>query len=139
MRLNMRSLLSVVIAVLNDEQIIPELPNNKIVAYQNRGQPIAGHVNNSRAFLKVARLQTIIVQEQEKSELPEVIESTSSASAALMVQEDATHTIMMLERLIVQIVRDAYPSESERFGVRYVADIGMGIFYTEAPQRRFLD
>ncbi len=149
MHLIMRSLLSVIVSVLNNEQNIPELPDDQLVAFQNKGQPITGSINGT-AFNQIARLQTLIVQEQEKAQLPEIAtlkaigaesrqDFGSTMASALSVQEDTTQNIIMLERLIVAIVRDACPSESERLGVRYVADISLRIFFAEAPQRRFLD
>jgi hypothetical protein len=145
----MRSLLLIIVSVLNGDETITELPDGQLVAFQDRGKPINGMVDQT-VLLKVARLQTLIVKEQEKAEIPEMealkalCAQTGKDFATVMaqsmeVQEDATSNIMMLERLIVEIVRDACPAECERFGVRYVADISMRIFFSEAPQGRFMD
>ncbi|MES2314966.1 MAG: hypothetical protein V4524_03490 [Patescibacteria group bacterium] len=145
----MRTLLAVIVAVLNGEENIPELPNDQLQAFQNQGQPIPGSVNGE-VFHKIARLQTLIFREQEKAGIPdmEVLKQMCAEShqdfatvmaRSLSVQEDATANIMMLERLIVGVVREACPRECDRFGVRYYADISLRIFFGESPQRRFLD
>ena len=149
MAINMRTLLSTIVAVLNGEADMPELPNGQLRAYQNQGQPIPGSVSRE-ALQKVARLQTLIFKEQEKARIPEVDEIQQMCTESkqpfavvmarsMSVQEDATSNIMMLERLIVEVVRDACPSECDRFGVRYFADISGHIFFGESPQQRFLD
>jgi len=129
--------------------MIPELRSDRLVAYQGKGEPISGSIEIA-TFLKIARLQTLIVMEQEKAELPEldtlrqvVVEKGQNfatvMSRSLMVQEDATNNVIMLERLIVAIVRDACAEECERFGVRYLADISGRVHFSEAPQGRFMD
>ena len=145
----MRSLLSIVVSILKSDESIPELPNDELVAFQHHGKPINGTVKLV-TLLKIARLQTLIVREQEKAEIPEM-ESLKAVCAqtgkdfatvmaqSLVVQEDTTSNIIMLERLIVETIRDAYPMECERFGVRYVADVSGRIHFSEAPQRRFMD
>ena len=146
---SMRTLLPVIVAVLNGEEDIPELPNDQLQALQNQGQPIPGSVNQ-KTFQKIARLQTLIFKEQEKAEIPDmkVLRQTCTESGqdfvtvmarSLSVQEDATSNIMMLERLIVEVVREACPVECERFGVRYFADISLRVFFGESPSQRFLD
>lgn len=145
----MRSLLSIIVSVLNGEATIPELPTDKLAAYKDKGTLIPGSIE-LLVFLKIARLQTLIVMEQDKAELPEmdtlrqvVTESgqdfATVMARSLTVQEDTTHNIMMLERLIVGLVRDACAEECERFGVRYIADVSGRVHFSEAPQRRFMD
>lgn len=145
----MRSLITVITSVLNSDEDIPGLPSDRLVAFSNCGQPIPGTIDQT-SFLKIARLQTLIVQEQEKAEIPGVDalkqaaeqnhqDFASTMAASLSVKDDATSNTIMLERLIVLIVRDACPAECERFDVRYVADVSMQVFFCEIPQQRFLD
>ena len=144
----MRTLLPIIVSVLNGDKNIPELPNDQLVAFQNTGQPIQGIVDQN-TFLKIARLQSLIVREQRRSGIPEMETLKQVANQngtdfptvmanALSVQEDATSNIMMLERLIVESVREARPEECERFGVRYFADVSIRVFFAEAPQNRFM-
>jgi len=145
----MRTLLPIIVSVLNNDENIPELPDDQLVAFQGHGQPIPGPINQIE-FNKIARLQTLIIREQEKASIPEmdVLKETcaennldfgNAMAQALSVQEDATSNIMMLERLIVEVVRNACPKECDRFGVRYFADISLRVFFAESPHQRFLD
>ena len=149
MPISMRTLLPVIVSVLNGDENIPELPDDQLLAFQNIGQPIQGVVDQ-KTFLKIARLQSLIVREQQRAAIPEMATLKQVAAQnrtdfptfmanALSVQEDATSNIMMLERLIVESVREARPEECERFGVRYFADTSIRVFFAEAPRNRFLD
>jgi hypothetical protein len=145
----MRSLLTVVREILNGAEKIPELPEDGLIATNGEGRPISVMMDGA-TFKKLARLQTLIRHEQKKAEMPDmdVVRQTAEGlgktvsdilASSLGVQEDATSDIMMLERLMVAIVRDACPQESERMGVRYLADISYKVHAIEAPTRRFLD
>lgn len=145
----MRTLITIIAEILNSVENIPDLPPDKLIALQNHGKPIPGNVNNV-TLLKIARLQTLIVKEQKKSGMPEIdtLKQTatetggdllSTLATSMDVREDTVLNIVMLERLIVEIVRNACPEECERFGVIYSANISMRVSYHEEPQRRFLD
>ncbi len=139
----MRSLSLVIRSVLNGDLVIPELPGDKLLAFQECGTPI-GSSADSAVLLKVARLQTLIVKEREKGEIPEMKTLKSLAriggglarikNAAMAVRDDTASNIIMLERLIVEIVRDACPREGERFGVTYSLDSDMRICFSEVME-----
>lgn len=101
-------------------------------------------------FRKLARLQTLAFQAHEKSEMPsyEVIKSVVEVTGgntpqtmadSLGVQEDVTRRIMMIERLIVEVVRESVPAECERNDVEYFAHVSGVIMRRPIKHRRFLD
>jgi hypothetical protein len=138
----MRSLVGLITAVLADEGEISELPTGELYPIDNEGVVVAESIEVTVA-LKIARLQTLIFREKEKGEMPETsmlpFYGPAAMASFLSVQEDATANIMMLERLIVEVVREAFPRESERFGVRYFLTSQRHLLCAESPQRRTLD
>ena len=145
----MRSLIVIITSVLNSDETIPELPPDQLIAFNNQGKPIPRLVDRA-SLLKIARLQTLIVKERERSNVPEINNLKQIAdqsgqnfgttlAKSLAIQEDTVAIIMMIERLIVEIVRSACPEVCERFGVGYVADISTRVYFSESSQRRFLD
>lgn len=138
-------------AILSDQSEIPKLPEDKLVAF-SEGQSIPTKLP-LHILHRLVRLQTLIVQEQQRGEMPDtdVLEGLGLASEqsegsklnsmakSLSVQEDATKRILMLEQLIVEIVREAVPSECERFDVRYCVNLELDVLWSPNLKRRFLD
>src|SRR3989344_667562 len=139
----MRSLIDIITSVLNSDETIPELPEDKLVAIKGKSC-LEVDLDRDTAY-KIARLQTLAVMTRENGEIPNISIPDDRGSGlltmanSLTIQEDATNTIMMLERLLVEIVRKAVPSENERFGVRYFLDGNLKLCYSETPASRFLD
>jgi hypothetical protein len=138
----MRSLTVLIAATLSEEEEIPELPNDTLRPLCSPGILVAKEIEIGLA-LKIARLQTLIFLEQEKGEIPDYATISSKGPTVmanyLAVQEDATSNIIMLERLIVGIVRDAFPKEAERFSVRYFLSAERNLLCAEAANGRYLD
>lgn len=63
----------------------------------------------------------------------------STLANALGVMEDATRRIVMIERLIVEIVHEAVPTECERLNVLYCVNMKLEVLWRVSPQQRFLD
>lgn len=132
-------------AVLGNQTIIQELPNDKLIAFDCKGDSIEGEVSPA-IFFQIARLQTLSSQAQEDAEMPsteaigQIAKETDvpfgvAGTNALHVQEDATHRSMMIERLIVEVVREACPAESRQFGVQYLAHISGKIIRRPISER----
>lgn len=143
------SFLATLTAVLSGQDKIENLPQDRLIASDYIGDPVKQIVPVS-VFLKIARLQTLAFQAHEKSELPSyeavksVAEVTGGNTAQTManslgVQEDATHRIMMIERLIVEVVHEAIPAECERNDVEYFAHVSGVIMRRPINHRCFLD
>lgn len=143
------SFLATLTAVLSGQDEIENLPNDRLIGFDYLGDPVEQTVPMS-VFLKLARLQTLSFQAHEKSEMPSyevvknVVEVTGGNAAqtitdSLGVQEDDTRRIMMIERLIVEVVREAIPAECERNDVEYFAHVSGVIMRRPINNRRFLD
>ncbi len=139
------SFLQTVLAVLTGQDEISELPSDKLIALTN-GEPIERRLSQEDLH-KIIRLQTLIVHEQERGAmfeqggLPEEDgQDTQNVMAQyLAVQEDATARVIMLERLIVELVREAVPAECERFDVRYSVNLSLEVLRSRVSHHRFLD
>lgn len=139
---------SILVAVLTGQPEITELPNNRLVASDQNGVALEEKIPRDLLF-KIARLQTLSAQARKDAEIPsfedakQIAEETGAGfivtgTNALGVQEDATHRIMMIERLIVEIVREAFPAECGQFDVHYAAHISGRIIRCPTQSRRFL-
>lgn len=138
-------------AVLSDQPEIDTLPANKLNVF-DMGEPIGMRLPHS-ILKRIVRLQTLIVREQQKGEMPKVdvmegletpaerthFSQLSAMANALGIMEDGTRRIMMIERLIVEIVREAVPTECERLDVRYCVNMQLEVLWSKSPQQRFLD
>ncbi|MFA6463773.1 MAG: hypothetical protein WCV55_02095 [Candidatus Paceibacterota bacterium] len=131
------SFLSTLVAVLSGKQEIAELPNDKLVAFDCEGEALEGEVPID-FLLKIARLQTLSVQARKNAEMPsfeaiqQIAKETNvlfvvAAANAAGVHEDAVHCMMMIERLIVEAVREVYPAEYGQFDVQYSVHINRKI------------
>ena len=140
----MRSLITVITDILNSESEIPEIENLALKRPPKDGQTVVGTVDKP-LFRKVARLQTLIVKEDEKSEplSDEQIENEASRTGthhvvvlgkSQFVARDAASNIKMLSRLIVEVIRETCPAECERFEVRYIACSDFRIYAIEAAE-----
>lgn len=143
------SFLATLMAVLSDQDEIENLPNDKLIASELIGEPLESAVTMP-IFLKIARLQTLAFRAHEIGEMPSFdsitqISGTTGGDAAktiadsLGVKEDATRRIMMIERLIVEIVREAVPAECERNNVEYFGHLSGVIMRRATNSQRFLD
>lgn len=143
------SFLTTLMAVLSDQNEIENLPNDKLIASNHESNPIK-QVVPTTVLIKIARLQTLAFQAHNKSKMPNcdviksIAEVTGSNTAQTMadslgVQEDATRRIIMIERLIVEVVREAIPAECERNDVEYFANTNGLIMRRPINYRRFLD
>jgi hypothetical protein len=143
------SFLATLTAVLSGQDKIENLPQDKLIATNHMGDPIQ-HIVPVSVFLKLARLQTLAFQAYEKSEMPSygtvksVVEVTGGNTAQTMansleIQEDAARRITMIERLIVEVVREAIPAECEQNDVEYFAHVSGVIMRRPSNNRRILD
>lgn len=144
--------LETIVAILSDQPVIDTLPNDKLNVF-DIGKPIGGRRLPMNVLQRLARLQTLIVRAQSMGEMPatDVMEGLQdpgertqlsqldAMAAALGIQEDSTRRIMMLERLIVEIVREAVPTECERLDVRYCVNMQLEVLWSPSPRQRFLD
>jgi hypothetical protein len=87
------------------------------------------HSFNEDAYLKISRLQTLISHEHEVGVCPFFNRDGSgsvavtSANDALCVAEDTVGRIAMLQRLIIEVVREMVPQECDHFDVNYFAHV----------------
>jgi hypothetical protein len=143
------SFLATLLAVLGDQPEIENLPDNQLIASDHEGERL-DKVATRPIFRKIARLQTLCFRAHEDARMPELdatkeIAATTGGSTAeimanaLGIQEDSTRRIMMLERLIVELVREAVPAEIERLDVEYVAHVDAVIMRRPIRRQRFLD
>jgi hypothetical protein len=137
------SFLTTVVAVLSDQQQIPELPYDDLLAFRCAGPAIEEEIPLC-LLLKVSRLQTLAARVHDNAEMPnlegleQIAEETESDLVTTVsnlgnIQEDSIHRVRWLERLIVEVVREAFPQERERFDVRYIAHIDKKIVRLPAP------
>jgi len=143
------SFLSTLVAVLSNQAEIAELPNDKLNAFTCEGPTIEGELPKD-VFHKIARLQTLIMLSHENARMPDYkttqqiadetgVDFITAGANALATSEDATHRVIMLERLIVEVVREAFPKECSYFDVRYLARLDQKIVRLPVQQLRFLD
>ena len=141
--------LSTFLAVLNDQQEIPELPSNNLRAFDWDEPSVEREIPN-QLLLKVARLQTLGVLVNKQGKLPDFEETNriaeltgvsfmETAANALCTSEDSTYRCMMLERVIIEVVRGAIPTECHYFDVSYFVHRDRTLRRRPMSQRRFLD
>jgi len=142
------SFLFTLLAVLSDEEDILALSHDRLITSYRMGDPAAEVTK--KTLLKLTRLQTLCFQAHETGEMPElnVMEQMASETGSgvadvmansLGTQEDMTHRVMMLERLMVEVVREAVPAECDKFEVQYYVCDGGTIMSHPIERRRFLD
>ncbi len=143
----MRPFTTILGEILANRSNISEFCDGELVALPRTGELLEKHLCPSVA-LQIARLQTLIVQEREKGHsfnqtvaMAEVTGTTllSSMGRSLALQEDSACRIKMLERLIVEIVRENVPAENEHFGALYSLGIDMLVCRVPVPRQRFED
>lgn len=143
------SFLSTLLAVLSDEEDIPALPHDRLITSYRMGDPVKAEVTR-RILLKLTRLQTLCFQVYETGEMPELDAMKQMASEtgsgiadvranSLGTQDDMACRIMMLERLMVEVVREAVPAECDKFEVQYYVHADGTIMRRPIERRRFLD
>lgn len=137
-------------AILNHQEEIPGLPNDRLIAIDCPGNPINGRIVG-KDFLAIARLQTLAIAEEEKCRMPEdahffentaVAQKTNTAevmASCLSAQEDGAKIVSMLECLITEIVRKLCPIENERCEVTYFAHPSGKVLWRDAPPVRCFD
>ena len=133
--------LETVVAILQNKSDRPEssiLKEEDLITLSTG--TLLGKKLPKRELLKVLNLQTLCYQEEENGRLPKMgtIELCKN-SELISVQEDAGVKIAMLERIIVEIVREAIPSENERFGVRYCINRDGELIFSPLPRYRSMD
>ncbi|MEN9649408.1 MAG: hypothetical protein RL094_375 [Candidatus Parcubacteria bacterium] len=144
-----RSFFSVYKAVLAGEPEIPEIPNDKLRAVDDEGEPINYDIPTP-FFILIARLQTLCFLVGEESEIPSSETITSIAAAlgeavlqvtanSLATQEDGILRVAMIQRMIVELVRNQFPSECDHLGVEYRAHISFKIIRVPLISRGMLD
>ena len=97
-------------------------------------------------IIKLARLQTLAIQESEKGTMPDYDQlkalggnTLDTMSRSLGIQEDSTRRAMLLEQLFTEVVREVFPSECERLDVEYSLHPTNGIMWRPMVHQRFLD
>ena len=145
----MSSLLKTIVSVLLDVSEVPELPMDRLIALPDEGVPVE-HTFSTQVFLRIARLQTLLVREAQKGEMPELdeikqVEKGGTKDTAevmadfLAVQEDAGRRAGMLQQLITEVVRETVPTECERFDVEYFAHPDGRVYHRPLHHHRVLD
>ena len=143
------SFVSTVMAVLADQMEIPELPMDKLIGFSWEGTPVEQPLDKY-LMLKVARLQNLCLIAQKHGEHPSYEEIKQIAEAtgvsfmeaganALSTGEDMTQRCIMLERLIVELVRESIPTECHHFYVQYFINGDRKLMRREMQRQRFLD
>ena len=143
------SFLNTLIAILNDQPNIAELPNDKLIAFTHVGVAVQQEIS-TQLLIKIARLQTLCVRAQEEGEMSDYEGEKQIASEtgqniqeamakSLGLSEDLTHRLTMLERIIVEVMREAFPSEFEHFDVAYYAHISGQIMRRPIHHQRIFD
>ncbi|MEY2640730.1 MAG: hypothetical protein RL150_123 [Candidatus Parcubacteria bacterium] len=136
-------------AVLTEADEIPDLPNNKLIPVGGTYECVSETVPRP-VFRKIARLQTLCFQAYALGGVPDIGQADQQAAltgstrhrvmeASLSTREDMVRRIMMLERLIVEIVRETFPAECSRFDVEYFVCLDDTLRCRPAERRRFFD
>lgn len=128
--------------ILSDKPEIPGLPNSKMISYRTVARPGTALVNNvpKLTFLKLCRLQTLKQQEMEKGEMPALDALKDQAQAVgknvamvmcqtLAVNQDSKDRVAMIVRLMIEVVRDAIPTECDQLGREYYVDSNEGVMW----------
>ena len=143
------SFVSTVMAVLSNQMEIPELPMDKLVGFSWEGTPVEQPLDKY-LMLKVVRLQNLCLMAESHGEQPSYEETKQIAEAAgvsfmeaaaksLSTGEDMTQRCIMLERLIVELVRENIPTECHHFYVQYYINNEQKLMRREMRRQRFLD
>jgi hypothetical protein len=141
--------MTVLLAVLNNEPQIPELPDTELRTVDAQGEPVRSTLSGE-LFKKLARLQTLDMCVSEDTRFPtfesikqiaqqterDVIEVQANA---LAIQEDGIGRRNLIQRTICELVREAVPSETNRFDVEYFLHPKPALMRRPAPRRQFLD
>lgn len=146
----MRSFITILGLVLQNETEITELPASELVAIDINCAVPLGYDVPTDLMIKLARLQTLKYHEQDLCSMPKMESITQQAKEtktsvagimghSLATQEDSIHRIIMLERLFTEIVRESFPKECERFDVTYFLHPTKGIMFRPINHRQFLD
>ena len=142
----MRSFIQIIVATLQEEEEIVELPTPQLIGINDDKAMLLGRDIPPNVMLKLARLQTLKIKEAERGEMPEFDElkamggnTIMAMSGSLGILEDSTRRIIMLERLIVEVVREAFPTECDRLDVEYMLHPQKGILFVPTKRQRFLD
>ena len=145
---SMSQFLKTLMDVLNGESKIQALPNDKLIALNVHGESVAGDLTGEQ-LLKLARLQTLRVNEisaiEESPSFDEVSEMAKQAGVSFVeievknmcIRADTPDRIVMLDRLIVEVVRDIFPKEVDVFDVLYSITPTAQIIRREKPRPPF--
>lgn len=124
-----RSFLSILTAVLNDEDDIPELPDDALKTVTQVGQVVSGDGVTSQLLKKVKRLQTLCGLDFATYGMPSVTKVPSVRLTAIFFARNTIERIEMIEQLIVEVVREAVPVERERHDVGYAVHLSDSLMY----------
>ncbi|MDE2038277.1 MAG: hypothetical protein KGI69_03600 [Patescibacteria group bacterium] len=125
------SLITIVRLILEDRMRIDELPSDEfIVTTRPDAVPLKYHLSVSLAR-KLSRLQTLKARVYERCPVPSEREIEHAAIMTCKdagqverchqaVQEDAMRVQAMIEQIMVELVRQAFPQEFERMGAVYL-------------------
>ena len=151
----MSTLLSQIQMILAEEKYIKGLSVREeltAVKFQGEESQVVSLSIPRDLLIKIARLQTLLIREREKGEIPrfesvqQQMEATGQdylevASNELISQEESLHNVMMIERLIVLVVREVFPREIDHFECRYFVGFKKRqtvLFREPMPKRMFL-
>ncbi len=138
--LNMRSFLKILIDVLFGVPEIAELPEEKLIGISSEDGQFLNRPVPEGLILKLARLQTMAINESKKGEIPDNDSSSPHEGAQfLAIKEDATRRVIMIEQLIVEAVRECFPTEYDRLDVTYFVNQFGQIMYRPVSRQLFLD
>jgi hypothetical protein len=121
--------LQTVLSVLNGDEYIPVLSEGGLYTHNLEGEIIAENLP-IEFVAKIARLRTLIHLEAERSDIHDerqydLLDARHDGSAhrllevSVEVLDDSTNRQLMLEGLIIEVVRQFFPSECEHLSVRY--------------------
>jgi hypothetical protein len=141
--MKIRPLIQIIRAILNDDDQVPELPDDNLCLFGVGGTLVYRTVPEN-LFLQVARFQTLIERKREivcgdrhfdllKGEGCRIGQSFFVAmSNAEAVNGDTDSVISTLEVLIMECVRDLYPHEYD-FCYFYRVDYCKCLYRKEIP------
>ena len=145
----MSSFVEILQLILTDAKEIKGLADDELIAHDYPATMVRWRLSPD-TFYRLARLQTLKAREFERGAMPDisgikqVVVETGKDTAEVMsrsiaVSEDSLRRVMLLEQLIVEIVREAIPAESENLGVEYFVGPSADVYFRPLAEHRFLD
>ena len=133
-----------VVAIMNQKDRKTVIPVKELITFdENDPEEIVNKKLPECETFQIICLQTLIKKEYENQDsiddfmkrAPKSFnELANDAGKFLQVQGDSTHRIIMLEGMIIEIVREAIPTEYDRLNVNYYINARLQLIWH--PQER---